>query len=575
MKSSVEQIKERLSIVDVVGSYIKLEGSGSNYKARCPFHNEKTPSFFVSPDRGSFYCFGCGAKGDIFSFVEDFEGLDFLGSLKVLADRAGVVLKFENQKEKTEREKLYAVLEEAANFFDNKLKSNGAAKEYLKGRGVKDETIIDFRIGYAPDSWRELMEYLTGRGISVDALISAGLIKKTQKGVETTYYDTFRRRIMFPISDSAGRIVAFSGRIFPEMSKDENEMPKYVNSPETEVFDKSSILFGYDRAKGDIRKKDYCLLVEGQFDLIMCHQAGYRNAVATSGTALTAGHLEKIKRLTENLLMAFDGDKAGISASKRAVSLALSQGLNVKIAHLENGLDPADLIKQDEKSWKKVISESKYIVDFYVDTLLQSNLPPHTFSKEVRKSILPLIKMIKSPIDLARHVKSLSFKCDIREESLWEELKGITENYEEPVTKENPVKKKVLSRSDSIEAKIAGIIFSQEQKENTVIDISEVKERLNKIAGERNRDRIEAMYKMDKEALSLKAEILYQDDTVLLKEIQDLLNLLEEQYLKEEFVETMEKLSKAEKIGNQGDIEKILQKCTDISSRLNTLKTSS
>jgi len=244
MNSSVQKIKERLSIVDVVSSYISLEKAGKNYKAKCPFHNEKTPSFFVSPDRGTYYCFGCNAKGDIFSFVEKFEGTDFLGALKILADRAGVDLEEYKNKNKDKTELYYEIMEEATIFFEDNLKAKLEARSYLLSRGLNDQSIEKFRIGFAPDSWSSLINHLKKKDFKTEDILAVGLIKKkdtpdqTQK--EDHYYDRFRSRIMFPISDSAGRIIAFSGRIFgqSEDSKDGIVNAKYLNSPETPLFNK-------------------------------------------------------------------------------------------------------------------------------------------------------------------------------------------------------------------------------------------------------------------------------------------------------------------------------------------------
>jgi len=226
MSSSVDQIKSKIDIVSLVSSYIKLEKAGSNFKGKCPFHNEKTPSFFVSPDRGNYYCFGCHAKGDIFTFVQEFEGLDFIGALKVLADRAGVELGQYNKGEKTEKQKLHSILEQAVFFYTKKLSENKEAENYLKSRGVKEETIEDFRIGYSPLEWRELFDYLSSRSVSAQDMLQVGLIKYNENAKEK-YYDTFRGRIMFPINDSAGRVVGFSGRILVP----DDKSPKYLNSP--------------------------------------------------------------------------------------------------------------------------------------------------------------------------------------------------------------------------------------------------------------------------------------------------------------------------------------------------------
>jgi DNA primase len=281
MSTPVEKIKERLTIEEVVSSYIKLEPAGKNFKAKCPFHNEKTPSFYVSPDRNSFYCFGCGAKGDIFSFVQQFEGLDFMGSLKMLADRAGVPLVFEKTESKSEKERLYMILEDATRFFEGGLAARPEAQEYLKKRGIKAETARDFRLGYVPNEWRLLYTHLKNKKYNDAEIEKAGLAKRAEQK-EKGFYDRFRGRVMFPIADSSGRIIAFSGRILV----DDDSSAKYLNSPDTILFNKSTVLYGIDKAKQDIRTKNYTILVEGQMDLVLSHQAGIKNTVAVSGTAL-------------------------------------------------------------------------------------------------------------------------------------------------------------------------------------------------------------------------------------------------------------------------------------------------
>ena len=289
MKTVFETIKDRLPITEVLSSYITLTQNGAQYKAKCPFHNERTPSFYVSPDRGLYYCFGCGAKGDIFTFVEQFEGLDKKGALKLLADRAGVELT--GNIGATDTDGVYEILEKATLVYQNLLEKSGPALTYLEGRGITKETIDLFRIGYVPDEWRTIES--TCKNEAERALATrAGLIKKAENKV----YDRFRKRIMFPLTDSSGRVVGFSGRSFPAKTSadadvrpahsenalrdDEYNVPKYLNSPETEVFQKSKNLFGFDKAKAHIKKHNFAILVEGQMDLIISHQAGFRNTVA-------------------------------------------------------------------------------------------------------------------------------------------------------------------------------------------------------------------------------------------------------------------------------------------------------
>ena len=295
MSSTAERIKEKLNVVDVLGSYIKMEKSGANYKARCPFHNEKTPSFMISPARNSYYCFGCQASGDIFTFVQEFEKLDFIGALKLLADKAGIPLDdFQNGKDKGKETKLRAVLDEASKLYEIELQKNNptsvTALKYLTGRGLTMETINEWRIGFAPDEWRFAQDALLLKKYTVDELLEAGMVKRKAEGASDTY-DRFRNRIMFPIFDAMNHTVGFSGRI---MGLEKEGSPKYLNSPETPLFNKSEVMYGLHKAKEGIRKWGYAIIVEGQMDLLMSHQAGFGNTLATSGTSLTKDHLIKI-----------------------------------------------------------------------------------------------------------------------------------------------------------------------------------------------------------------------------------------------------------------------------------------
>ncbi len=452
MSSNTEQIKDKLSIVDVISSYVKVEKAGINFKAKCPFHNEKTPSFFISPTRQSFYCFGCGEKGDIFSFVEKFEGLDFKGALQTLADRAGVKLEkfrpedlLENDRKNEEKNKLFEIMEEAAGFYEKELKENKMALDYLKKRGLNETSIKGWRLGFAEDEWRSLHDYLAQKGFSKENMLAAGLIKRTQEETKSTssvvkYYDTFRNRVMFPVSNDTGRVIAFSGRAMKDHSTSsgqENKIPKYLNSPETKLFYKSEVLYGFNIAKNYIRKMDYAVLVEGQMDLIMSHQAGVLNTVASSGTALTELHLKKIQKLSNRVIIAYDSDEAGEKASRRAAELALSLGMETKTASLKEGEDPASVVKDDPQIWKKALRESAHFVDFALARAL-SKYEGRALTKEVLKNVLPLLALIKSDIEKSQFVKKVALKMRVGEDAVWNDLNKIkkTENKEQE-NKEN------------------------------------------------------------------------------------------------------------------------------------------
>lgn len=573
MSSSVDQIKSKIDIVSLVSSYIKLEKAGANFKGRCPFHNEKTPSFFVSPDRGSYYCFGCQAKGDIFTFVQEFEGLDFIGSLKVLADRAGVELEQFRSGEKSQREKLFSILETAVFFYEKKLSENKEALEYLHNRGLTDETIKNFRIGFAPNDWRQLHEFLASKAIADKDMLSVGLVKQKDSissalTSHSSYYDTFRGRIMFPIADSSGRVVGFSGRILVA----DDKSPKYLNTPETELFNKSEILFGLDKAKKDIRVKDYSILVEGQMDLVMMHQVGLTNTVASSGTALTEMHLQKLRRLSERVMMSFDSDSAGFNASDRSAKIALSLGMDLKLVQMPEGKDPADLAVQDPELLKECFRNSKSIVDFYVDTLLSKNLDPKDLAIEIRKKVLPYIAQMKDKTDQSHWVSVIKKKTFLNEEALWEDLKKINFIPDANVTRiaSAPPGKRV----DTIERKVYGIILWQrdQKPEGIKIESVDLERRAKEIFKERL-DELEKIFEKEKELLLFETESYYNSKTNLEKDIDELLVSLEEEYLKQELSLSMINLQKAEQKKESGEVLKYLEECQRITQRINTIKT--
>ncbi len=419
MSSNVEQIKEKLDIVEVISGYIKLEKAGINFKARCPFHNEKTASFFVSPARQSFYCFGCQEKGDIFSFIEKFEGLDFKGALKVLADKAGIELKSSNKEDRPEeKDRLFEIMETAAKMYEEQLALDQSSESYLKKRGLNEESVKKWRLGFARDGWRGLYEYLLSKKFSKEEMIGAGLIKKVPG--ENKYYDTFRNRIMFPICDNSGRVIAFSGRAM----KEDEKTPKYLNSPETKLFYKSEVLHGFHIAKQYIRKLDYTVLVEGQMDLVMSHQAGVLNTVASSGTALTELHLRKIQKLSNRVIIAYDSDPAGEKAASKAAELALILGMEVKIASLQAGEDPASVAKKDPESWKKALREAVHFLDFALEKALAKKTA-REMTKEVSKNVLPGVALLRSEMEKSQFVKKIALKIRVPEEAVWADISKI------------------------------------------------------------------------------------------------------------------------------------------------------
>ena len=397
MSDSVQQIKDRLSILDVISPYVELHRAGKNFKGKSPFTAEKTPSFYVSPDRGMYYCFSTSQGGDMFTFVQAMEGVDFKEALKILAQKAGVELVAEDPKKKTERERWYGALHDATAYYVEQLAGTPAAIDYLDNRGVQKATLQNWQVGFAPGppahGWRMVKEHLEGKGYTKDELFKVGLIKGTEGGKEP--FDVFRDRIMFPLFDQNGKVVAFSGRI---LSKD-TEAPKYVNSPETELYKKSELLFGYDKAKHGIRQFNFSLIVEGQFDVVMAHQAGYTNTVAVSGTALTLHHVQLLERLSDRVVLALDADRAGIAAMRRAAELMLKRGVDVKVAEMPLGKDPADIIRADVAEFKQIVGKSVHVIEFLLHVVCREETDERTLKRRTRAEVLPFLLLLPDRID--------------------------------------------------------------------------------------------------------------------------------------------------------------------------------
>jgi len=421
-KDTVAEIKERLSIQDIISPYVKLKRAGKSLVGLCPFHKEKTPSFHVSHERGSWHCFGCGLGGDGFSFIEKIEGVDFKGALKILAEKAGVTIEYssgaQHKEDQSKKERLRALMSRASEWYAGKLASS-PAQIYAEKRGLTDKTISAWRLGYAPDEWRALLEALTAEGFKIEELLSAGLIKEAD-GKKGTYYDRFRNRLMFPIRDSAGRVVAFTGRALAS-----DDLAKYLNSPETELYHKSEILYGMDSAKDAIRVRKFTMLVEGQMDVLHAHQVGFENAVALSGTALSEKHLALMKRYSDNLMLVLDADPAGLNASARSATLALYSGLRVKAARLPSGKDPADLISENPKDFAKRVTNAKPIVEFFLAELAEREHDAHRLLRSAEAIVLPLISAMPSPMEREHFIQATARALSLSAEAVRESLKKL------------------------------------------------------------------------------------------------------------------------------------------------------
>lgn len=598
MSSATETIKDRLGVVEVIGSYIKLEKAGGNFKACCPFHNEKTPSFFISPGRASYYCFGCGAKGDIFTFVQEFEKVDFIGALKILAEKAGVELEQFKDENRGELDKLRGVLDMATTFYQTELNHNKEALKYLSGRGLNEKTIADWRIGYAPNEWRKVHDFLLTKKVSDEDMEKVGLIKKADNQTQgrVNVYDRFRARVMFPIFDPSSRVIGYSGRIF---GVPDSEGPKYLNSPDTVLFNKSDTLYGFNKAKDGIRQWGYAILVEGQMDLLMCHQAGYTNTVATSGTALTSLHLEKLKKMSDNLILVYDADKAGIKATLRAWTSALALGMNVKVAGLPNGEDPASILGKDKDKFKESLKSSKHIIDYYIDILSKESMSKDNFKKSIQTEVLPYIAVIDSAIERSNYISRVSVSTNIYETDLREEVEKLrasgvsnilnkarieansfsnsTSNTRNNSTQLN--KNSLKSGAYATERRILSLIIwlqttDKGDKATNSAKAESLLNTLKTILSDEDFVKIESSLSELKDsdpALLFEAEMLFEGSDRVDKEAEELLQSLEEITLKERLSKAMFELQIAEKKGDKDSVEKYIKECQEISLKLSDL----
>ena len=444
--NSLDEIKNKLDIVEVINQYVKLQKAGANYKALCPFHKEKTPSFIVSPTRQIFHCFGCGAGGDIFTFIMKIENLEFKDAVKLLADKAGVKLVYESPILNSQKQKLINLNEQAKSFFEQQLWQNKEVQNYLLKRGLTIETIKEFELGFAPDDWRSLTSYLIKQGFKPEEILQAGLaISKKEiteantKIQEVDIYDRFRSRIMFPINDLNDQTLGFTGRIFQGQNKlktikDIEAVGKYVNSPQTLIFDKGKLLYGLNKTKSYLRQQNSTLIVEGQMDFLMGWQAGLKNIVATSGTSLTPYHLTILKRYNNTLILGFDMDEAGEKAAERSISLALAKEFEIKVLQLSSGKDLADYLleNKDATQVNTLIDKALPIMEFYFSRAKTlGDINNLEGKKAVVSYLLPKIKKLINALDRAFWLEKLSQYAHIDPQALEDEIKRIAT---EPVT---------------------------------------------------------------------------------------------------------------------------------------------
>jgi DNA primase len=438
-ETTLEDILNRVNIVEVISGFIPLKRAGRNFKAVCPFHHEKTPSFMVSPDKQIYHCFGCGESGNAFKFLMRYERLEFFEAVESLAKKAGVQLpSFQKQDDKTAGiiTQLYKINELAASFYENNLNSKDKplAKEYLLKRGLKPDTLRSFKLGLAADKWDALINHLRAKNISLSLLERAGLILSKEGG---GYYDRFRNRIMFPIFDIKSRVLAFGARVL------DNSLPKYINSPETPIYVKGRNLYGLNLSKDSIRDCDSAVVVEGYLDFIIPYQEGFKNIVASLGTALTSEQARLLKRYSHNVVVVYDADAAGELASLRSLDIFVEEEMNVRVVSLSKGFDPDSFVRNKGiESFKDMIDKAPGLFEYKLGALKSRlNFKDIEGKAKIAHAMLETITKIKNAVLKSEYIKCLAQELDIREDALLQEAKKINSGAKFVASNETPVRK--------------------------------------------------------------------------------------------------------------------------------------
>ena len=462
MSDQVEEVKSKTDIVSIIGERIELKKAGRNYKAPCPFHSEKTPSFIVSPEIQIYKCFGCGESGDVISFLEKYEGMEFYETLKYLAERAGVKLSLQPNSLKGEPEKFFEINAKAARFYNYVLFNHPSGKSALKyltfTRGFKLATLTYFRLGYSPDTPLAFKKYLIDKNkIDINDLEKAGLVYRGEGRI----VDRFRGRIIFPLTDHRGNITGFSGRVFGN----EKNVAKYINTPETPIYHKSKILFGLYEVRKEIKTQGFAIIVEGELDMMSSWQAGIKNVVAIKGSALTQDQVKLLSRYCQSMVLALDADMAGDIAARRGIEIAEKEGFEIKVARLGKYKDPDEMARNAPEMLKSSINKAIGIWDFIIDTIFSKYKGVSgTEKSKISKEVVPVLASIKDKITQAHYISYVARKLEVPENAVAQQLSAKTfrenesKNYE-PETKDEP-----KDRKDVLEERLLAVIYRYDHK---------------------------------------------------------------------------------------------------------------
>jgi len=474
-EDKIAEIRERTPIADVIGNYVTLKKSGNSLKGLCPFHNEKTPSFYVHPNRGFYHCFGCKASGDIFSFLMHVEGKTFPEVARDLAEQTGVQLpvydpqrEAEFQRNKKQSDRLAALMEKTTDFYVSQLREHPdggiARNEYLE-RGITEESAQQFRLGYAPHGWDSLVRFLERSGASPEDAEAVGLIVSRRSG--RGHYDRFRHRLMFPIADVHGKVVAFSGRaLAPAPSMEEQKEPpaKYLNSPENQLYHKSDVLYGLHEGRVEVRREDAAVLCEGNFDLVALHQGGFQNAVAPMGTAFTEAHAKLLKRFAPKVILLFDGDKAGRKAVREAYTVVNKAGLEAHVVTLPQGADPDSFLReQGSESLRTRIVSAPTIIEYLIDDSAATSDPnPHAKADSIAK-LGPILAKVESPIERGLYVERVARKFGITDVGLVrrELRRGLGRGADRSAPRRDAVQQQIAPPVSELQSKLISVLIDQ------------------------------------------------------------------------------------------------------------------
>jgi len=565
MATEVELIKQKLDLVEFLRSYLNLLPAGKNFKALCPFHQEKTPSFIVSPERQIWHCFGCGEGGDVIKFVMRYENLEFPEALRFLAEKAGISIRTLNPQQQKEFGVLYDLHEQAKKFYQQALEQNQNAGEYLKQRGLQPATIEEFELGFAPGG-EKLTLHLLKLGFDVSDVSRAGLANKNVRGL---YQDRFAERIIFPILNSVGKTIAFTGRLMPHLETASGDRPKYLNSPETPIFNKSKVLYGFHKSKNEIAGSKSVFLVEGQMDFLMAHQAGVKNAVAVSGTALSGFHLEKLRRLADTVILSFDNDEAGLKALERALDIFSGFDFHTKVIDLGEFKDPAEAAYKNPeyltKAAREAIPAFHYLFGKYFSSVDLTDIPSR---KRVLRHLLSKIKKIKSSVEQSLLLKELARYSGFSETVLLTELHNLPEERETAFGVQNEGVSKLSgpTRYDLIAERLLVLAFAKAEflgivKENESLLPPLYQGLLQNPADQRIH------------ILEMRSSFEFEggDSDFLQKEFKELLRNLELENLRQKQMEAKREIHDAEEKSDEGLIKKSKEKFHSISQKINEL----